>query len=390
MRQDVLGKLGHELAGHNGLLYSDGRLLENLLGDLYGGGQNKEILILSAAVHAGVAEDFKRLSSAPILGPLELHLARAKAKILAEVPLDESSADHSVETWARLTGLLPWKKKIAQAASEFSGPSDVLKVNKKDRSCFRSINEAIEASPPFGKITLAPGYYYEDLVVEKPISIAADIAGAERVIFGSHAIGSGALYADEIKFLSGSLLKKENRTVVKVVGGHLALQNCKVFKLRKAGRLLEATDSIVSCRSTHFSGGNVGVLVQGESELHLDNVSIMDSRMVSTWIRYQARAYLTRCKIYRNKGTGLCASQGGYLHMHNCEISANKGSGVEIGSSTRLHLEASQVQQNNGIGVIAYPESNGCIKGCSVWGNSIGNLDITPATNWDVRDCQVG
>jgi len=193
---------------------------------------------------------------------------------------------------------------------------------------YATIQQAIDAAPPFAIIHVAPGTYIESLTIDKPLSLIGDAGGATR-IGGDHTV-----------------------TVIRVTGTH-----------------------DVTLKQMTVVGGEYGILVD-ESE----SVAITDNHVLFAWfagIRLsRASAQITGNEVHATMGPyGMGIELANTVSRPPSIVRANT-----VSASTKegivMHNAHASIEKNNvqgnGLRGIAITE----MSMASVWGNTVtGNAD---------------
>ena len=265
-----------------------------------------------------------------------------------------------------------------------------------------SITAAIRRASPGDQIKLASGVYDESVVVDRPVTIIADVAGGAvltpgdrafglRITADAHIIGlaidGGGLRNQAVEVLGGmtkfSHLTVSNAGTGAWVGGgagqfsRCSFQDCRVaiyvtaaahaaFKSCTAVRaglfsLLVEKGSTAEAMNTHFSASRLGGGVITERSqanfLHCEwlNSPSADQQQrqfhAQLMIMEGAAAALAECLVANGGAIGIHL-QGGRLTLTNSTLEKNGWAGLQISQQGEATLERVEVRSNSGAGVV--------------------------------------
>lgn len=191
---------------------------------------------------------------------------------------------------------------------------------------FRSIQEAIDAARPGATILVRPGTYYENLLIDKPLTLMGLGTEAEEVLIDGSAGCRGGRAAISI-------------TARQVWLENLAVTGCAIGVGVRGAALL------------------VGVILQGNaisleawdgSQVTLERVSISNSTVgVEVWAL--GRASLRQVTI-QSSGIGVKVLRGAYAEIRESTLQ-NNGLGVEIWDAEQVLIDNATIAANQGDGL---------------------------------------
>ena len=180
-------------------------------------------------------------------------------------------------------------------------PPSTLTVAKDRSAAFTSIQAAIDAAPTNATIKIAPGIYEENLVIEKPLTLAG--AGWERTVVIARTTNQPFATALTVRRVEGVQIRGL-KFADPTPGSKNAMSAGAVVEFRQAG--VEMTDCAVA------GGPGYGVaIVQGA------NVNLHHSLVAAMW------------------GYGVIIAGGkglpSHAHIFSCDIRNCCGGGIGIG-----------------------------------------------------------
>ncbi len=189
---------------------------------------------------------------------------------------------------------------------------------------FQKIQEAIERARPGDTITVGPGTYVENLLIDKPLTLQG-AARDQVVINGSPGCRGGR---EGVRI-----------TAPDVQVERLTVTGCAIgVGVRSAARLVNVA----------LHGNAIGLEAWDGSEVTLEQGSITDSTVgVEVWALGRAR--LLRVEV-RQSGIGAKVLRGAIAEIQQSTFTVN-GLGVEVWDAERVTLENVALTANQGDGL---------------------------------------
>lgn len=172
-----------------------------------------------------------------------------------------------------------------------------------EQSCpYRSIQRAIEDSPPGSTIDIDGGIYRETIVIDKTVTLR----------------GEGWLKT-EVRGV------KEGYSVIEVVAPHV---------------------SVTVQGMTVSRGKNSGISIGVNSTIKLISVSVEDNSGHGLMVAGSARASVVGSRFIENSWSGIELYDSSHVEVSNSEISNNEWAGIELSSDSVVLLADSRVVNN--------------------------------------------
>lgn len=236
-----------------------------------------------------------------------------------------------------LGGSVSWRLRMSlrkPVESEITWPDDG----------YDTLQEAIDALLPGGKLLLEPGEYAAGLTIGKKLAIEA-VRGQVTLKGKSDTLPVLSLVDGAELRLSGAALSGGSEGLL--ISG-------------RAGALLDG------CTVSHNLDG---INLAHMSSLELAECSIAENERRGIFADGSARVTAFRCSISGNHETGVAAGANSHVTIADSIIAENEGKGgVLLWGSCRATLEGNRIAGNRGFGVAAYeppcfPESPWSFRG---------------------------
>jgi hypothetical protein len=221
------------------------------------------------------------------------------------------------------------------------------RVRSADGRRFATVSQALQAAADGDRLTLDPGVYEEDLVLDRPVTIAAAEGPDEVCLRSSTPIRISADTRFEGLVLSAAATASPGAAVLRIDGGTVQVSNCAI-----AGRvevLAETVLTMASCRIV--AAAQAGLYAAGSSAVQL-------------------RA----CVFADVDGTGVVAAQSASVRLTNCRVERAAGSGLRVLGSARMEADASAILQVGGSGVLVEGTASVALNDCWIEGSRTEGL----------------
>ncbi|MGW0790024.1 right-handed parallel beta-helix repeat-containing protein [Streptomyces sp. NPDC002911] len=311
----------------------------------------------------------------------------------------------------------------------------VLSVGPKDR--YRTIGEALAAARIGALISVRPGTYAENLVVNTRVTLtAAEGRGTVEIRPRSGSVVS--LRADAVMFSELTLRGGDAELPAvdvrrgqaafdgcEIVGaawtamlaggtGSLALRNCRVSNPQGAGIVVTSTTptTVESCTLEHLATSGLVLAEQGEARIR--DCTVRDARGNGLLANGETRGSVEDCDIsstdkpsialeqnssvsvvrtvVHDTSTGVHLSSAGRTTLEDVRVTGASGNGIALSGGTDPVLRRCRVSRVRGHGVLVTDRSRGTFEDCWVDGAQGAALRVAGAaspalTGLTVRDC---
>jgi hypothetical protein len=373
MNEQPRQKLQEIVARHGRSVIQNARRCEGLLRD-YSGGHRREVSVLVSALEEHVPHD---LLAAPAGTPRRVMLKRLARRLSDYRALSEPAAAWSVNSWALALGLIsddelkaveqagadaaaaagpevgkdfggansePARTPPKTAAAPASAGAASVVASAKGDGDYASINEALTAVAPGGRVLVRPGTYEEGILLDKRVNVVGD--GPREEIVVKSADASCLKSSAEAARVAGLTLRGGAAFfAVDVLRGELVLEDCDV------------SSETISCVAVHGP---------------------------------EAAPLLKRCRVHDSADSGLYFFDGAAGTVEDCEISGSANVGVAVTGGARVIVRRSKVFGGANAGVAVWQGGTGLLEECEVYGNRLANLGVSEGAKLMARDCRVG
>ncbi|GAA4826671.1 right-handed parallel beta-helix repeat-containing protein [Saccharopolyspora rosea] len=195
---------------------------------------------------------------------------------------------------------------------------ELLVVGADRPGAFPSIGSALAAARPGATISVRPGRYEENLVVDRMVSITAD--GGEVEV---HAAKGSALVVDtEGVQLRGLRITCADSSVpaVDVRRGEVALDGCGVGGSSWAALLTRGAGSVAArgCEVTNAAGA--GIVITSSAPSTVEDTVVTDVASSAAVVGEDGSLTLRRFEVRRPGGNGVCVNGRGRCVVEQAEV----------------------------------------------------------------------
>jgi len=239
---------------------------------------------------------------------------------------------------------------------------------------FRTISEGIAAAGREGVVSVRPGVYKENLIINDDIAVEGD--GDKRKVIIEAAGDQPAISVTQGQFkLSGvSVRAKQNQsTCIQIFGGTSFLINCDLSGGEEyIVYLQECTTNIFKC-CIHGSNG-IGLVYLGQSSGVVEDCEIFDNKGLGIICTDASSPSFKQCKMYKNGSVGVGCSKDSKAMFEDCEMYDNKNYGVHCTDASSPTFKQCKMYNNKSYGVGCYKGTKAMFEGCEMSGNRIENF----------------
>ena len=241
-----------------------------------------------------------------------------------------------------------------------------LIVSKSGQGYYKTISEAIRNAEDGWCINVQPGYYTEDLIIDKR---GLEIKGIRNKVIVQAVDGPCLRMAtDKAKIyglnLNGPVMNTGRQyPAVDVSQGELELDNCDITSRSFACVAVYAAKPnaklwLKNCRI--HDGTYVGILIDSNGQGVMEYCEIYENGQAGVHVARDGKLTVDRCNFYNNKSDGLQIDDGGEVALKGCNINANAQSGFLVGEGGRSELDNCNIRDNRKAAIKIKP--NGYVK----------------------------
>ncbi|WP_232791917.1 right-handed parallel beta-helix repeat-containing protein, partial [Amycolatopsis sp. M39] len=196
----------------------------------------------------------------------------------------------------------------------------LLVVGGDRPGAFGTIGAALAQAQPGATISVHPGRYEENLVVDRMVSLVAEQgAGTVEIVANT---GSVLVANAEAVQLSGFVLTgvDDQLVTVDVVRGEAALDGCRLSGTSWATLLARLEGSLALRGCTVTSTGGAGVVIASPVQSAIEDTEIVDAASSGVVVAETGSVLLRRCAVRGAAGNGVCVNGEAVAIVEQCEI----------------------------------------------------------------------
>lgn len=218
---------------------------------------------------------------------------------------------------------------------------------------YASLSAALEAAGDGDVLTLAPGTYRENLVVEQAVTLR----GPERAGGGSVRIAPAdgvALTVRAAALVQDLQIEGQDSAVPAVLVEDAApeLTGLRVMTRSAAGIEVRAGARPTVRRCTVDNPAGLGISVSGAAYGVYEECEVVAAGQSGIAVRDGARPRLTHCRVHHASGAGITLQgEGTTAEAVGCEVYEIKGSGLRVAARASGHFTDCRVHRTSADGV---------------------------------------
>jgi len=197
---------------------------------------------------------------------------------------------------------------------------------------YSSLQEAVDALLPGGKLILEAGQYLAGVTIDKPVTLeAAKENGAILTARREYApvlslVGGADVVLNGLLITSGKEDYRRGEGIVLGRNARALLKNCTILQNYKGIILQGHAQAVLTDCGIHKN--YYGVLVKNCARVSIINSSISENQYVGIALEDVTQAVILNCSITSNMGDGLRLQDNANLEMENTQILLNDGYGL--------------------------------------------------------------
>ncbi|WP_328605153.1 right-handed parallel beta-helix repeat-containing protein [Amycolatopsis sp. NBC_00345] len=222
----------------------------------------------------------------------------------------------------------------------------LLVVAGDRQGAFPTIGAALAQAQPGATISVYPGRYEENLVVDRMVSLVAEEgAGTVEVVARE---GSVLVANSEAVQLRGfTLISEDDKLVaVDVVRGEAALDGCRLVGASWATLLARLQGSLAVRGCSVTSSAGAGIVIASSSQSTIEDTEILDVASSGVVVAEVGSVVLRRCVVARPQGNGICVNGEAVAVVEQCEISGAQKPAMVVEQQGRATVTGLTVRES--------------------------------------------
>jgi nitrous oxidase accessory protein NosD len=213
----------------------------------------------------------------------------------------------------------------------------------------RSVGAAVRAAADGATVSVQPGEYAEQVVLDRPVTLVAEGgAGSVRLVSSRGPALTVSAPSGVVRGLR--ILAPAGTPAVLVDRGAVVLESCEIH-----GDVLISSDAAPVLRSCRIQEGSV--VMEGTSSARLIECTVTEAPGTGVVIRGDAAPELTGTRILRPAGDGVLFDDAARGQLEDCEVTRAAGAGLVIRRGAAPTVRGSRIQDVRGDGIrISGPE----------------------------------
>ncbi|HEY6494951.1 MAG TPA: right-handed parallel beta-helix repeat-containing protein [Trebonia sp.] len=223
----------------------------------------------------------------------------------------------------------------------------LVRVAAKGWGAERTIAAAVRAAPEGATISVTPGVYRENLVLDRPVSLIAEQGIGTVTLLASH--GTALRVSARSGEVCGLRIQgARGQAAVVADAGAMTLRECDITG-GHVDVLAAAEVAVIDCAV--YDTGSYGVRVSGVGAATVRNVSIHDVDMDGLTVSGDSRAIFTGLSIRDCRSHGVRIGGGARCVLVDCEVTGSGREAVRVDDAARPVLRGCHIRANRAAGV---------------------------------------
>jgi SpoVK/Ycf46/Vps4 family AAA+-type ATPase len=196
----------------------------------------------------------------------------------------------------------------------------LLVVGSDRPGSFSSINAAIAQAKPGAMISLLPGRYVENVVVDKMVTLTAEEGLGTVEIYAR--TGSVMVFNTEAAQLNGLVLTcdDDKLAAVDIPRGEVAMDTCRIAGASWTALLARNQGALVLRKCEITNSGGAGIVVTSPETSTVEDTEVTELASSGVVVAETGALIMRRCTVNRAKGNGICVNGEGRAVLDKCTI----------------------------------------------------------------------
>ncbi|WP_202233306.1 right-handed parallel beta-helix repeat-containing protein [Actinacidiphila reveromycinica] len=211
----------------------------------------------------------------------------------------------------------------------------------------RSVMAAVRAAEPGATVSVQPGTYTENVVLDRGISLVAEKGAGTVRLVGAHGPALAVHGGGTVRDL---LIEHPNgEPAVSVTAGEVLIEGCEITggPLQVSGT---ANPVVRNCRVHHT--GEVGLYLVGDSTAVIEGCEIADITSAGVFVDHGAAPVLRRVTVSGTGGHGLRFTGSSRATVQECEVRDTGAAAVAVDATAVPRLTGCHVTDSAAAGVV--------------------------------------
>ena len=269
-----------------------------------------------------------------------------------------------------------------------------INVSHPARGPRASLAAAIARAAPGSRVRIAPGTYFESIVLDKPLELIGD--GPVGSVIIQSVTGDCLLINTDEALVRNLTLRTVADTsgskffAVNIVSGHAVLENCDISCGALAAVGIHGASANPTLRRCAIHDSKAaGVFIYDQARATIEDCEIFGNATAGIAISKGADPILKGCRLHGGQSSGVFVYDGGKGRIENCDIRGHTFAQIEIKAGGDPTVRASKIRDGKAGGVFVYAKGRGTLEDCDIVGNALAGIEIKEGGTPTVRHCRI-
>ncbi|MFD9959691.1 right-handed parallel beta-helix repeat-containing protein [Amycolatopsis sp. NPDC058986] len=263
---------------------------------------------------------------------------------------------------------------------------ELLTVGADRQGGYPSIGAALAVARDGAMISVRPGRYEENLVVDRTVSIAADTDGTVEV----YAAKGSALVvdADGVQLRGLNISGDDGEcAVVDVLRGEVALDSCRISGSSWAALLARGTGSLATRGCEVTSGAGAGIVVTSSAPSTVEDTILSDVASSAAVVSETGSLTLRRVEVRRPGGNGICVNGRGRCVIEQGAVIAAAKPAIVVDQQGSLQVSQLDVREGKNVDIYLAGGASVSIADSTFTGAAAQAAHIAGTARPELRGC---
>lgn len=256
---------------------------------------------------------------------------------------------------------------------------------------FTRIGAALAAARPGASISVLPGRYRENLVIDRSVRLEAHPGDAAEPV--ELVGGPGRLLlvdADGVQLRGFRLVTADSSVPgLDVVRGETALEECILAGESWAAMLVRAAGSLAlsGCRVTSRTGAGIVIASAGPNTISATTVA--DTASSAVVVTENGRAGLRQCRLERPGGNGICVNGDAEVVVEGGSVLGAAKPAVVVEQRAGARITGLEVRDSAALDLYVTTQGSVAVTGSTFHGSGGQGVHVAGGGSAVLRDCRL-
>jgi nitrous oxidase accessory protein NosD len=282
------------------------------------------------------------------------------------------------------------------------------RVSPRGWGMHRTIGAAVREAADGSVISVLPGVYRENVVLDRAVTIVGEQAAGTARLVAEHGVALTVTSTGTVRGLSiegrdpaaPAVLIRTGAPILdgcEIIGGHVevmadaapTVRSCRIHDTRRLGMRLTGSSRAVVERTLITEVEGTGLLVDGEAAAMVSATTVTRVSEHGVHIGGSAAGSFEDCEISATGAAGIIATAACRLRMRDTTTAGTGGSGLVAGAAAEVRMRGGGLTGSAANGLYLGEDATAVLTGCEVADTAYTAIHLGGGARAEVRAARV-